>query len=137
MAKLTIKGSGETAETPTTAVVKSAAKSMTVVDALGRSITVRKLPPHLKMKFAEVIGPSASKNEAHVNTAVLAVCVTAIDGEQIPFPTSKMQVEALIARLDDEGVEAVNTASIELMGFTLDDNGNLMKDGKVLTAAKN
>ena len=89
------------------AAVKAANKAVTVTDALGRSLGVRKMPILDRMRMFESIGPENSKNEAYVGYAALACSVVSIDGEAVARPASKIQLEGLIQRLGDEGIEAV------------------------------
>lgn len=95
------------AETPGESIVKAANRATTVKDGQGRTISVKKLGPLDRLKLFEVIGPENSKNEQYVGYAALAFLVSAIDGEEIPRPATKLQLEALIQRLDDDGMDAV------------------------------
>lgn len=138
--KATVRKNGAAfaAPTPSETVVKASNKSVTVVDALGRSITVRKITPLLRMKFAEVVGAEAARNQVYIGTAALAVCVTEIDGEKIAFPSTKRELEAIIQRLDEEGVDAVAKAVAELSGFTVNEDGEVVHVAQdPVPAAKN
>lgn len=128
---------GAASDTPSGAIVGAAMKTRTVIDALGRSITVRKFSPLQKMKFAEVIGPAASQNERYVGFAALAAAVIEIDGEKIGFPASKRELEAMVQRLDEEGFEAIGPAIAELAGITVDADGNVITKASTGSAAKN
>jgi hypothetical protein len=59
------------------------------------------------MHLAEAVGPENARNEVYFGLASLAFHVTEIDGEQIIQPRTKLALEGLVKRLDDEGINAV------------------------------
>jgi hypothetical protein len=118
MAKVTIK---ETSDTPTQAIVK-AANEVHTVEAQGRTFGVRKLQALDRLKMFEVVGAENSKNEAYLGYAALAFHVVSIDGETVNRPTSKLQLEALIQRLGDDGMDAVG-AALEKLFLAQPDGG--------------
>jgi len=128
-----------TEATPSQEVVQRANKSVTVTDTGGRVIVVKRLAPLQRMRLLEILGPQLSQNEAYFGQAALAAAVRSIDGEQVPFPSSKRELEALVVRLDDAGFEAVNRAAFEIAGYTVDDDGNIVpRDTQAeVAAAKN
>lgn len=95
------------AETPTQDVVNAANASVTVTDARGRVIGLRKLSPLDRMRLFRVVGSEGVKNEFYFGYATLAYHVTSIDGEAVVRPTNEMQLEALVQRLDDDGLAAI------------------------------
>ena len=76
-------------------------------DAEGRSLTVR--PPHAidKLRLFKAVGPELGRNPLYLGMAVVAFAVTAIDGVPVPPPTNEHQIESLIGRLGDAGLDAV------------------------------
>lgn len=131
-------GAADAAPAPSEAIVKAAAKTSTFTDALGRTITIRKFSPLMRMRFAEIVGASAGSNPQYTGVAALAAAVTEIDGEKIAFPTSKRELEAMVQRLDDEGIEAIGRAAAELAGYKIDEDGNvIIPDNDPVSAAKN
>ena len=100
MAKITV-------ETPSEAVVKAANEIITVADARGRQIGVRKIGALDRMRLFECAGAENSKNEPYMGYAALAYSVASIDGEPVAKPTKLMHLEALVQRLDDDGLNAV------------------------------
>ena len=106
MAKVTVH-KDEPGDTPSQSIVKAANVATTVTDTRGRSITVKKMGPLDRLKLFEVIGADNSRNEQYVGYAALAFLVTAIDGEPVARPNSKLALEALVQRLDDDGMDAV------------------------------
>ena len=94
-------------ETPSEAIVKAANQTASVTDARGRVITFRAFNALERIKFFEAVGAENSKNQEYVGLAALAAVVRSIDGDAIPRPANKAQIEALVGRLDDDGLTAV------------------------------
>jgi hypothetical protein len=104
MAKVTIH---KDTETPSQSIVKAANQPATLIDARGRSIGFKKMGPLDRLRLFEVIGAENSKNEQYAGYAALAFLVTSIDGEPVARPSNKIQLEALVQRLDDDGMNAI------------------------------
>ena len=98
------------ADTPSQAVVKAATMPQTVTDTQGRTLGVKKLGALDRLKMFEVVGADNAKNEAYLGYAALAFHVTSIDGDPIGRPANRMQLESLVQRLGDDGLEAVGAA---------------------------
>lgn len=80
--------------------------TVTITDARGRQITIKKLGPLDNWRLLKVLGPDHSRNDAMYGYAVVVMAVTAIDG--IPEAVATLlQLEALISRLDEDGMKAV------------------------------
>ncbi|QEL14788.1 hypothetical protein [Limnoglobus roseus] len=94
-------------ETPSESIIKAANKATVVKDALGRTIGVKKMLLLDRMRMFEVIGPENSVNQAYAGFAALAYSVTSIDGDPVARPSNKIQLESLLQRLGDEGIDAV------------------------------
>jgi hypothetical protein len=104
MAKVTVH---KNVETPSQAIIRAGNAEHFATDALGRRIGVRKLKALERIRMLEVIGKGNSDNLAYLAEVAPAFMVTSIDDEPVAKPTSKIQLEALIQRLDDEGLAAV------------------------------
>ena len=78
-------------------------------DAAGRVLTVR--PPHAidKLRLFKAVGPELGRNPLYLGMAVVAFAVTAIDGVPVPPPSNEHQIENLISRLGNAGLDAVRT----------------------------
>ena len=87
-------------------VTVNADKTATVRDDRGRTIKVKKLTALRRMQLFRAIGPEASENGQYLGHAALAASVIEFDGEPVPFPSSLLALEGLVARLDDEGLAA-------------------------------
>jgi hypothetical protein len=87
-------------------------KTAEIVDALGRTLKVRKISALTRYRVAKVLGPDNSTNLGLLGMALACVSVTEIDGEAVFPPAQEIELEALLQRLDEEGLEAVNLAYI-------------------------
>lgn len=96
------------ADTPTTTIV--AVRDVVVKDARGRSLTVRRLGPLQRTRMFKVIGPTNSSNAALVGHYSLAVSVVAIGDGQIAFPQRERDIEEVLDKLGDDGLDAVAAA---------------------------
>lgn len=81
----------------------------TFTDKLGRSLTIKKMGALDRMKLFEAVGGERSQNEMYFGYASLAASVVDIDGETVVRPANHLQIEALVQRLGDEGLEAIAT----------------------------
>jgi hypothetical protein len=68
-----------------------------------------------RLKMFEVVGADNARNEPYLGYAALAFHVSSIDGEPVSRPTNKIQLEALIQRLGDDGMNAVGEAVQEML----------------------
>jgi hypothetical protein len=121
---------GAVAEAPAAAPVLSAptstvngvklidAKNATVVDSQGRLIKVKKLSAFDKMRLYRAIGSNDAENVPLMNYATLAAAVTEMDGVPSAFPISSIQIDAMVQRLDEHGLEAVLNAFVALSPAT-------------------
>jgi hypothetical protein len=98
--KLTLKPSQE--------VVAKAIAEIAVTDSAGRTIKLKKPGVLAQFRLVEIMGDTAS-NQTYMGMVLPLIFVTSIDGDPVFPPTSKLQVEALIQRLDEHGVDAVLT----------------------------
>jgi hypothetical protein len=95
-------------ESPSQQIVKAANQTVTVTDALGRQITFRKqMRASRRVLLAKAAGAQNVENKMYMGDAAIAFLVTAINGEAESTPINERQLDALIGRLDDEGLSAV------------------------------
>lgn len=107
-------------DTPSVDVVAKQNQSFVVTDAKGRSITLKKPGVLSQFRLIEALGDTA-KNSVYTAMVIPIIFVTDIDGDPIPQPQSKREIEALIQRLDDEGIEAVSNGVMENFGASTTD----------------
>lgn len=105
------------AMTPSQTIVAAAARVAEVVDARNRRIKIRKLNALDRMRLLEAIGATGSEIPQYLGYAVLAASVVSIDGSVESPPATKKQLEAMVQRLDDEGLNAVALGYKEHFGF--------------------
>jgi hypothetical protein len=103
------------ANSPTQQAVARAAAAHDIIDNLGRIITLKKPGVLAQFRIVEIMESSA-KNEVYMAMVMPIIFVAAIDGDPVLMPNSKREVEALISRLDDEGVDAVHKGVVEHFG---------------------
>ena len=70
-----------------------------------------------KLRMFEVVGAENAANQAYLGYATLAFLVNAIDGVPVARPTGKRELEALVARLDDDGLNAVGKHFADTQDF--------------------
>ena len=95
---------------PATRVVAEAAAERAVQDAEGRVLMVRRPGALDRLRLFKAVGPVLSGNDRYVGYAMLAYCVQAIDGVPVPAAANEAQLEGLVARLGDAGLQAVGEA---------------------------
>jgi hypothetical protein len=81
-----------------------------VTDGRGRVLTLRRLTALDKLRLFKAAGPVLAQNQPWLGMAVLACSVAAVDDVPVPPPIIEGQVEALVARLGDDGLAAVAAA---------------------------
>ncbi len=96
--------------TPTSKITDGAARTWTVVDSLGRRLTLRQLNALDKLRLFKAAGPELAENPPWLGMAMLASSVVAMDDIPVPPPASELQVESLVGRLGDAGLTAVSDA---------------------------
>lgn len=94
-------------ETPTQAVVRAAKELVYITDARGRTIGLRRLPFLEEFRIIEAVGPQLSANTTYMGMLNPLLHVAEIDGQPVEIPRSKLQIDALIQRVDRDGFVAV------------------------------
>src|SRR5690349_12016992 len=78
-----------------------------VTDARGRVIAWQKLNALENFDLTEIAGAGNASNTDWMIQATIAFGTRSIDDDPVPRPTTKNQIRAIIARLEDDGMEAV------------------------------
>jgi len=81
-------------------------------DSLGRTLKYRRLGALDRARLFKAVGPQNSQNAPYLGMAMIACSCTFVDEIPIPFPTRDSEVENAIARLGDEGMDAISTAIV-------------------------
>jgi LDH2 family malate/lactate/ureidoglycolate dehydrogenase len=101
--------------TPAEQAVAKAAAEHVITDGKGRSIKLKRPGVLAQFRLIEALGDT-SKNEVYMNMVLPLIFVVEIDGDAVFQPNTKREVEALIQRLDEEGVAAVVSGVQEHFG---------------------
>lgn len=97
-------------DTPSSRLITAAQSAPTVTDAEGRELMLRRLTALDKLRLFKAAGPMLSQNHLWLGMATLACSVISIDGIPIPQPSSEGQIEGLVSRLGDSGINAIAQA---------------------------
>lgn len=106
MTKVTVN---QTEQTPSQQIVAQAKAEVVTTDAKGREIKLRKPGALAKLRFVDAMDES-SGNPMWRGMVAPLMYVHSIDGDVVPMPSTKREIEALYQRLDDEGMEAISEA---------------------------
>lgn len=93
--------------TPTEQVIASALRTVDVRDGRGRNLKVRRLTALDTLRLLKAAGPILAQNQPWLSMAMLAISVTEIDHVPVPTPMSEAQIESLVDKLGEDGMEAV------------------------------
>ncbi len=105
-------------EGPSARLVAEAEQKVVIRDGRGRELVLRRLNALEKLRLFKAAGPKLAENEPWLGMAALACSVAAIDGVPVPLPAGEGQIESLVERLGDDGLEAVARA-LEVEGGSL------------------
>lgn len=93
---------------PTQAVIAEAQRVAHVHDALGRRLGIVRVSAALRRRVLKAMSAeNGDKPQLFIMALAAASCVE-IDGERVPFPTTERQIDALIDRLEQEGLNAIS-----------------------------
>ena len=113
--KVTVKP-GQADGSPSAQAVAKGAAEVVVTDSRSRSITLKKPGVLAQYRLIEIVGGESAKNEVYMSMVLPLIFVSAIDGDAVYQPASKRELEALIQRLDEDGVGAVMVGVQENFG---------------------
>jgi hypothetical protein len=100
------------AMSPSQRIIAEAQAEKSTTDSFGRKLFYRRLGALDRAKLFKAIGGINAQNAPYLGMAMLACSCTEVDGVPLPFPSRESEVDAAIARLDDEGLEAIATALV-------------------------
>lgn len=109
----------QTAETPSEQLIKKADSAVTIDTPNGFKVTLKKPGVLSQFRLVKMLG-DAAKNQVYVGMMLPMTYVSEIDGRAIAYPNSERELEALITRLDEEGVNAVMNGVAQHFGGQAD-----------------
>lgn len=101
--------------TPSQQLLAKAQQSVVVDDARGRKITLKKPGVLAQFRLVEALGKTA-ENVVYTNMVLPIIYVADIDGEPVTAPTTKREIEAILLRLDEDGLAAVEKGAVANWG---------------------
>ncbi len=122
----TVKMNPKDTPSPSADIVNAAANGVTVTDSTGRRIHLRKPGTLAQYRLIEAAGPAA-ENRTYMAMTLPLIFVAAIDDIPVPGIATKNQLEALIQRLGDEGIQAVSDGIMEHFNAAPDPDGDRAK----------
>lgn len=102
-------------QTPSAALIQDAKAEFTVTDSKGRVITLRKPSVLAQYNIIKMLGDTAT-NQTYVGMIMPLIFVVKVDGDDVPMPRTQRELDALIQRLDEEGIEAVTVGMEQRFG---------------------
>lgn len=102
---------------PTEQIIAKANAEEVVTDPKGRPIKLKKPGVLAQFRLVEALGDTA-QNAVYMGMVMPLIFVAEIDGDPVFPPNTKREVEALIQRLDTEGVNFVAQTVQEKFGQT-------------------
>lgn len=102
--------------TPSEQAVKLRTSEATVTLPDGKVVKLKRPGALAQYRLIEMLGPSAS-NETYVGMVQPLIYIESIDGERVHAST-KPQIEALINRLEEDGINALMEALKQHFGKT-------------------
>jgi hypothetical protein len=89
-------------------------RTASVVDSRGRVIKIKKLSALDRMRLFKAVGAEDSENRLFMSYASAAAAVTELEGLAVTPVANQIQLSALVARLDEHGLEAVVNGLVAL-----------------------
>ncbi len=105
-----------TIDAPSARIIQEAGQTGTVTDTEGRVLAVRRPGALDRLRLFKAVGPALAENERYLGYAMLAMCVSSIDGVPVLQPVNEGQLEGLVGRLGDAGLVAVGRALAGITG---------------------
>ena len=96
-------------ETPSGAIIAAATATQTVTTSTGMSITFRRMTAAREMQLSRIFN-TAVVNNMFYQWCWFAACIAEINGDPVFFPATEAECLAIVERVGDEGILALQTA---------------------------
>lgn len=93
---------------PGDTIVRSAEQTFPIKDVRDRTIMYRRMTALDRLRLLKAAGPELSRNESWLGMAALVMTVTEIDGVPRVAPMNEKMIEAAVAELGDDGLQAIS-----------------------------
>jgi hypothetical protein len=100
-----------------------------VTDSRGRLIKLRKPSVLAQFKLVSLVGGEQAKNEVYMQMVMPVIYVTEIDGVAVFPPQTQAELNKIIERLDEDGLQAVGEGLQEMLGIQATDLPTELKNG--------
>lgn len=104
--------------TPTQQVVLDANATAFGNDARGRRIGAKRVSMSIRRRVIKTLSVDAGSKPQYVGMAVLAASCESIDGEAIGPLETELKIDALIDRLDDDGLATLSMLQAQFAAKT-------------------
>jgi hypothetical protein len=92
---------------PSDVILRSADENLVTTDEVGRVLVIRRPTALDTLRLFKAAGPVLAQNEPWLAIATLACSVESIDDVPVPTPSNEKQIEAVVQKLGDQGLEAI------------------------------
>jgi hypothetical protein len=106
MAQVVINQEAKT-DSPSQQAVKSSKQLVYVTDSKGRKLGLRRLEFLEEFRIMEAVGPELAANQTYMGMLNPLLYLAEIDGDPVPIPRTKLQIDGHITRAGREGFIAV------------------------------
>lgn len=89
------------------------AEAIVSTDASGRRLTLRALSARERFELFKAIPNEQQGNLSWMGWTLAACSVRAINDAPVPMPTNEKEIAALVAQLDDDGIEVAQQFIID------------------------
>jgi hypothetical protein len=94
--------------TPSEEIIEDAGRIVQLTTPKGRSIGIRRVDMSIRRRIFKTLSADSQEKEQYLGMVMLAASVCEIDGEEHRLPKTELQFDALIDRLDDDGLNEIS-----------------------------
>ena len=95
------------APSPSQEIVDEAKKVVKLTTPAGRAISIQKPGVLSQFRLIEMVGGETAQNQVYMAMALPLFWVVELDGEKVYQPKTKRELEALIQRVEEDGISTV------------------------------